>query len=139
VREALRRLGHEGVLCVEFFLVGNRLIANEMAPRVHNSGHGTIEGAQTSQFENHMRAVARLPLGPTQPRGTTVMRNLVGSVARPQAAMPPGTFLHLYGKQPRARRKLGHVTSVAQREIDAVAACEAAFAALQDQPASARG
>jgi len=139
VRKALRRLGHEGVLCVEFFLAGNRLIANEMAPRVHNSGHGTIEGSKTSQFENHMRAVARLPLAATEPRGTTVMRNLVGSVARPQAAMPPGTFLHLYGKQPRARRKLGHVTSVAQREIDAVAACEAAFAALQDQPASARG
>jgi 5-(carboxyamino)imidazole ribonucleotide synthase len=139
VRQLLRRLGHEGVLCVEFFLKDGHLVANEMAPRVHNSGHATIEGAFTSQFENHMRAVARMPLGSTEARGVTAMRNLVGSVGCPQAAMPKGTFLHLYGKQPRARRKLGHVTSVAQREIDAVAACDAAFAALQAQPASARG
>ncbi|NBX24535.1 MAG: 5-(carboxyamino)imidazole ribonucleotide synthase [Planctomycetes bacterium] len=139
VREALRRLDHQGVLCVEFFLADGELIANEMAPRVHNSAHGTMEGAVTSQFENHMRAVAHMPLGSTEPRGVTAMRNLVGSVAQPQAAMPPGTFLHLYGKQPRPRRKLGHVTSVAQREIDAIAACDAAFAALQGQPASARG
>jgi 5-(carboxyamino)imidazole ribonucleotide synthase len=139
VREALRHLGHEGVLCVEFFLAHGRLVANEMAPRVHNSGHATMEGALTSQFENHMRAVARMPLGPTEARGVMAMRNLVGAVACQQAPMPTGTFLHLYGKQPRARRKLGHVTSVAQREIDAVAACDAAFAALQAQPASARG
>jgi 5-(carboxyamino)imidazole ribonucleotide synthase len=139
VREVVRQLGHEGVLCVEFFLADGRLVANEMAPRVHNSGHWTIEGALTSQFENHMRAVMRLPLRPTGVRGVSALRNLVGSVACPDAALPPGTFLHLYGKQDRPRRKLGHVTSVAQRESDAMSACDAAFAALQGQPASARG
>ena len=139
VREVVRRLGHEGVLCVEFFLAGGQLVANEMAPRVHNSGHWTMEGAVTSQFENHLRAVARMPLGPTDSKGFAAIRNLVGSVDHPDAAMPSGTFLHLYGKRPRSRRKLGHVTSVAQRQIDAMSACDAAFAALQGQPASARG
>ena len=139
VTSALRRLGHEGVLCVEFFLCRGELIANEMAPRVHNSGHWTIEGAVTSQFENHIRAVARMPLGSTASRGASVMRNLIGEVPHPDAALPASVALHLYGKSPRAGRKLGHLTSVAQQESIAMSDADAAFAALTAQPASARG
>lgn len=111
----LESLGYVGVLAIEFFEVSyagdSRLLANEMAPRVHNSGHWTIEGAETSQFENHLRAVLGLPLGPTTPRGHTIMLNVIG--AAPDAARilaVPGAHLHLYGKTPRAGRKLGHVT-----------------------------
>ena len=139
VTAALRQLGHEGVLCVEFFLCRGALIANEMAPRVHNSGHWTIEGAVTSQFENHVRAVARMPLGSTASKGAAVMRNLVGEVPVPDAALPASVALHLYGKSPRAGRKLGHLTSVAQQESIAMSDADAAFAALSAQPASARG
>jgi 5-(carboxyamino)imidazole ribonucleotide synthase len=135
----LSGLDHEGVLCVEFFLSKGQLIANEMAPRVHNSGHWTIEGAETSQFENHVRAVLRMPLGPTDSRGVSALRNLVGRVSNPEAALPAGVQLHLYGKQPRDGRKLGHLTAVAQRESDCVSAVDAAHAAVTAQPASARG
>ncbi len=79
-RRLLRAFGYVGVLCVEYFVERGRLVANEMAPRVHNSGHWTIEGAETSQFENHVRAVAGLPLGSTRARGHAVMRNLIGSM-----------------------------------------------------------
>ena len=135
----LRRLGHEGVLCVEFFLCRGELVANEMAPRVHNSGHWTIEGAATSQFENHVRAVARMPLGATTCGGVSAMRNLIGEVPNPGASLPDSVVLHLYGKSARAGRKLGHLTSVAQRESDAMSDADAAHAALAGQPASARG
>jgi 5-(carboxyamino)imidazole ribonucleotide synthase len=82
-----------------------------MAPRVHNSGHWTIEGAETSQFENHLRAVAGLPLGPTAPRGASAMLNLIGALPDRDAVLAiPGAHLHLYGKAPRPGRKLGHVT-----------------------------
>jgi 5-(carboxyamino)imidazole ribonucleotide synthase len=87
------------------------LVANEMAPRVHNSGHWTIEGAETSQFENHLRAVAGLPLGSAAPRGHAAMLNLVGATPDPAELLAlPGVHLHLYGKAPRPRRKLGHIT-----------------------------
>lgn len=110
----MSRLDYVGVLVVEFFQVGDRLVANEMACRVHNSGHWTIEGAPTSQFENHVRAVAGLPLGETQREGFAAMVNLVGDV--PSLAPlegRPDVFLHVYGKSPRPGRKLGHVTVVA--------------------------
>ena len=82
-----------------------------MAPRVHNSGHWTIEGAETSQFENHLRAVTGLPLGSTAARGSSAMVNLIGAVPDAAAiADVPGAHLHLYGKEPRPGRKLGHVT-----------------------------
>jgi 5-(carboxyamino)imidazole ribonucleotide synthase len=82
-----------------------------MAPRVHNSGHWTIEGAETSQFENHLRAVAGLPLGGTAPRGVSAMLNLIGALPDAAAILAvPGAHLHLYGKAPRPGRKLGHVT-----------------------------
>jgi 5-(carboxyamino)imidazole ribonucleotide synthase len=86
-------------------------MANEMAPRVHNSGHWTIEGAETSQFENHLRAVTGLPLGETKARGTSVMLNLIGATPDPGTVLEtPDAHLHLYGKAPRHGRKLGHVT-----------------------------
>jgi 5-(carboxyamino)imidazole ribonucleotide synthase len=82
-----------------------------MAPRVHNSGHWTIEGAETSQFEQHLRAVLGLPLGATAARGYSAMVNLIGTLPDPAAVLAiPGAHLHLYGKQPRAGRKLGHIT-----------------------------
>jgi 5-(carboxyamino)imidazole ribonucleotide synthase len=107
----LRRLEHVGVLAIELFETDDGLLANEVAPRVHNSGHWTIEGAETSQFENHVRAVTGMPLGPTDPIGHSAMVNLIGSVpdAREVAAIPCA-HLHLYGKAPRPGRKVGHVT-----------------------------
>ncbi len=108
---ALDALEYVGVLAIEFFAVGPKLLANEMAPRVHNSGHWTIEGAETSQFENHLRAVVGWPLGSTAPRGHSLMLNLVGTTPEPPRVLGlPGTHLHLYGKAPRPGRKLGHVT-----------------------------
>lgn len=111
VGRILQALDYVGVLAVEFFEKEGKLIANEMAPRVHNSGHWTIEGAETSQFENHIRAVAGLPLGDPKPRGFSAMINIIGSM--PDAAKVlqiPGAHLHDYGKEPRAGRKLGHLT-----------------------------
>jgi 5-(carboxyamino)imidazole ribonucleotide synthase len=114
INALLARLDYVGVLALELFVVGDRLLANEFAPRVHNSGHWTIEGAETSQFENHLRAVTNQPLGPTACRGHAGMLNLIGSI--PEAARQlaiPGCQLHDYGKSPREGRKLGHITVVA--------------------------
>ena len=100
-----------GVLTLELFQVGDRLLVNEVAPRVHNSGHWTIEGAEVSQFENHLRACLGLPLGATTPVGSSVMANILGDL--PDVATVtavPGAHLHLYGKAPRPLRKIGHVT-----------------------------
>ena len=103
-----------GVLAIEFFVRRGTLVANEMAPRVHNSGHWTIEGAVTSQFENHLRAIAGLPLGLPDARGHAGMINLIGSVpSSRQMLAEPGLHLHDYGKQARPGRKVGHVTLVA--------------------------
>jgi 5-(carboxyamino)imidazole ribonucleotide synthase len=112
-RRLFQALGYVGVLAVEYFVVRGRLVANEMAPRVHNSGHWSIEGAETSQFENHVRAVAGLPLGSTAALGYAVMVNIIGQ--KPQAAAllaRPGLHWHDYGKAARPGRKLGHVTFV---------------------------
>ncbi len=107
----LDALGYVGVLAIELFQVGEALLVNEMAPRVHNSGHWTIEGATTSQFANHLRAGLGLPLGATDARGVSVMFNLIGTLPNPAAVLVvPGAHLHLYGKEPRPGRKLGHVT-----------------------------
>ena len=108
-------------MAIELFQMGDELLGNEMAPRVHNSGHWTIEGAETSQFENHLRAVTGLPLGSTEARGSSAMVNLIGAVPDAAAiADVPGAHLHLYGKEPRPGRKLGHVTIVAEgpEELD---------------------
>ncbi len=114
LRRVLEAFGYAGVLAIEFFVRNGRLIANEMAPRVHNSGHWTIEGAETSQFENHLRAILGLPLGRTRPRGHAAMINLIGSVPATRGLLAePGLHLHDYGKAPRPGRKVGHCTIVA--------------------------
>ena len=108
-------LAHVGVLTCEFFVGANGPVFNEMAPRVHNSGHWTIEGAITSQFENHIRAICGLPLGDTgMTAREVVMDNLIGDEANGWLAVlgQPGAHLHLYGKQVRAGRKMGHVTRI---------------------------
>jgi 5-(carboxyamino)imidazole ribonucleotide synthase len=107
----LESLKYVGVLAIEFFECQGELLANEMAPRVHNSGHWTIEGAVTSQFENHLRAVLGLPLGSTGPAGHCAMLNLIGDLPDSGEVLAvPDAHLHLYGKSPRPGRKLGHVT-----------------------------
>ena len=106
----LEKLEYIGVLAVEFFVVGDKLLANEMAPRVHNSGHWTIEGSETSQFENHLRAIAGMDLGSTQSR-PMVMLNCIGSMpAEIETAAFPQMFRHDYGKEARPGRKVGHLT-----------------------------
>ena len=114
LRAILAKLDYVGVLVVELFALSDRWLANEMACRVHNSFHWTIEGAATSQFENHIRAVAGLPLGDTSARGHAAMVNLVGTLPDLSAlASEREITVHDYGKLPRAGRKLGHVTAVA--------------------------
>jgi 5-(carboxyamino)imidazole ribonucleotide synthase len=110
-RRLAEELDYVGVFALELFAHQGRLLANEMAPRVHNSGHWTIEGARTSQFENHVRAVAGLPLGSADARETSVMLNWIGEVpgATPILAEPLGHW-HDYGKTPRPGRKVGHAT-----------------------------
>jgi 5-(carboxyamino)imidazole ribonucleotide synthase len=113
----MAELGYVGVLAIELFQVGEQLLGNEMAPRVHNSGHWTIEGAETSQFEQHLRAVTGLPLGPTDPLGVSAMVNLIDDMPdRARVFEVPGAHLHDYGKEPRPGRKLGHVTVRADTE-----------------------
>ncbi|MGC4092458.1 MAG: 5-(carboxyamino)imidazole ribonucleotide synthase [Polyangiaceae bacterium] len=111
LRALLERLDYVGVLTVEFFVQDGKLCANEMAPRVHNSGHFSIEGARSSQFENHLRAVCGLPLGSTELPEPCAMLNVVGELPSREAVLAvPGAHLHLYDKAPRAQRKLGHIT-----------------------------
>jgi 5-(carboxyamino)imidazole ribonucleotide synthase len=113
LERVLAHFHYTGILTIEFFVRGGRLIANEMAPRVHNSGHWTIEGAVTSQFENHLRAILDLPLGSTRPLGYSAMLNLIGTMpARGSILAWEGVHLHHYGKEPRPGRKLGHCTLV---------------------------
>ena len=107
----LPALEYVGVLAIEFFVHEGRLIANEVAPRVHNSGHWTLEGAQTSQFANHLRAVTGLPLGSTALIAPTAMLNLIGKLPDTRQLLSlPDAHLHLYGKKEKAGRKLGHLT-----------------------------
>lgn len=108
----LEHLDYVGVLALELFVVGNQLLANEFAPRVHNSGHWTIEGAQTSQFTNHVLAITNKRPGPTRNLGHAGMINLVGDIPAQSRQLADGT-LHDYGKAPRAGRKLGHITVLA--------------------------
>jgi 5-(carboxyamino)imidazole ribonucleotide synthase len=113
-RRIAEYLGYVGVLAFEFFVVDGALIANEIAPRVHNSGHWSIEGAEISQFENHLRAIAGLPLGSTALRGPSAMVNFIGMAPATAAATAlPGVHVHLYGKTPKPQRKIGHATVTA--------------------------
>jgi len=115
LRRVMDHFGYAGVLTIEFFVQRGRLVANEMAPRVHNSGHWTIEGAVTSQFENHLRAILGMPLGDTKPVGHAAMVNFIGTMPeRDRVLALPGVHHHDYGKSPRAGRKLGHATIVAR-------------------------
>ena len=110
-RKVLEALDYAGVICIEFFEVDGKLLANEMAPRVHNSGHWSIEGAVTSQFENHLRAILGMPLGSTATMGYSAMVNLIGELPDAEQVLQiANTHLHLYGKSVRPGRKLGHVT-----------------------------
>ena len=113
LRRILAHFRYSGVLTIEFFVRSGRLVANEMAPRVHNSGHWTIEGAETSQFENHLRAILGWPLGSTRARGPAAMVNLLGELPPRETALGiPGLHWHDYGKSPRPGRKLGHCTLI---------------------------
>jgi len=115
----LSHFNYVGVLTIEFFVVGDELLANEFAPRVHNSGHWTIEGARTSQFENHLRAILDLPLGDVSSVGHAAMLNLIGSMPSKTLELASDTtFLHDYGKSPRPGRKVGHITVVASDPAD---------------------
>ncbi|WP_426802070.1 5-(carboxyamino)imidazole ribonucleotide synthase [Xanthomonas campestris] len=110
-RALAERLDYVGVFALELFVRDGTLLANEMAPRVHNSGHWTIEGAETSQFENHVRAVLGLPLGSTAMRGHACMLNWLGAMPDAAAFLAvPGGHWHDYGKQARNGRKVGHAT-----------------------------
>ena len=113
-RRVAAHLDYVGVLVLELFVTADgRLLVNEMAPRVHNSGHWTIEGARTSQFENHLRAIAGLPLGATDTPGCALMFNWIGAVPDAAAAVLEGVHWHDYGKKPRPGRKVGHATVTA--------------------------
>jgi 5-(carboxyamino)imidazole ribonucleotide synthase len=125
------RLAYVGVFALELFVERGRLLGNEMAPRVHNSGHWTIEGAETSQFENHLRAVVGWPLGSTTLRAPTAMVNLIGALPDRRVALrEPGLHWHDYGKSPRAGRKVGHATISAPSMPALCTALERAGAAL---------
>ena len=107
-----------GVLALELFVVGNQLLANEFAPRVHNSGHWTIEGSVTSQFENHLRAILDMPLGETTLLGAPGMLNIIGAMPQHSELLHnPSVNLHDYGKEARTNRKLGHLTIVAENAV----------------------
>ena len=111
VRTMLEHLDYVGTLALELFVCGDALLANEFAPRVHNSGHWSIEGSATSQFENHLRAILNRPLGSTASVGHAGMVNLIGDI--PAAARNiDDSYVHDYGKSPRPGRKLGHITVI---------------------------
>ena len=115
MRTLLEHFDYTGVLTMEFFLLEGELLVNEFAPRVHNSGHWTIDGAICSQFENHLRAVAGLPLGETEMTGCSIMFNWIGEMPNQEKAMAiPGLHWHDYGKSPRPGRKIGHATLTAE-------------------------
>jgi 5-(carboxyamino)imidazole ribonucleotide synthase len=119
LKRVMNALSYVGVLTIEFFVVGGKLVANEMAPRVHNSGHWTIEGCIASQFENHVRAICDLPLGSTRPVGHAAMVNFLGEMPdRERLLSIEGLSYHDYGKSPRPGRKLGHCTILQARPAE---------------------
>ena len=134
-RKVAEALDYVGVFALELFLRDGVLLANEMAPRVHNSGHWTIEGAETSQFQNHLRAVLGLPLGDTRAIGHSVMLNWIGEMpsSLPVLGEPSGHW-HDYGKSPRAGRKVGHATLRADTPAQLAEALERTGRALGRDP-----
>lgn len=118
-RKVLETLDYVGTMGFEFFVTDQGLIANEIAPRVHNTGHWTIEGAAVSQFENHLRAILGLPLGSTALRGAAAMLNFIGELPPIERVLTlPDVHYHSYGKAPRPGRKVGHATLVARDEAE---------------------
>lgn len=133
-RTLAEALDYVGVFALELFCRDGELLANELAPRVHNSGHWTIEGAETSQFGNHLRAVLGLPLGATRPLGRACMLNWIGEMPGPGPVLSePGGHWHDYGKTPREGRKVGHATLRADGDEALAAALERVGVALGRQ------
>ena len=131
----LTALDYVGILTVEFFVVAGQLVANEMAPRVHNSGHWTIEGARTSQFENHVRAITGRALGEADLLRPTALVNCIGTMPFTKTiAAIPGTFLHDYGKAAKPGRKLGHITVQAADQSDLLLRVQQVLAAIGETP-----
>jgi 5-(carboxyamino)imidazole ribonucleotide synthase len=132
LKRVMNALSYVGVLTIEFFVVKGRLIANEMAPRVHNSGHWTIEGCVTSQFENHLRAICGLPLGSTRALGHAAMINFLGKMPAPGRLLSiDGLAYHDYGKEPRPGRKVGHCTILKSRAAERNSALADALRSIQ--------
>jgi len=132
LKRVMNALSYVGVLTIEFFVVKGRLIANEMAPRVHNSGHWTIEGCVTSQFENHLRAICGLPLGSTRALGHAAMINFLGKMPAPGRLLSiDGLAYHDYGKEPRPGRKVGHCTILKSRAAERNSALADALRSVQ--------
>ena len=124
ITRLLNHLNYVGVLTLELFVTDKGLYANEMAPRVHNSGHWSIEGAVCSQFENHIRAVAGLPLGSTAVVRPTVMVNIIGQHPKSEDVLAlEGAHLHLYNKTEREGRKIGHITLMPNDAIELTGLC----------------
>ena len=137
-RRLAEAMDYVGVFALELFCRDGELLANELAPRVHNSGHWTIEGSETSQFQNHLRAVLGLPLGDTRMLGVACMLNWIGAMPDANAVLrEAGGHWHDYGKEPRAGRKVGHATVRADNALELAAALERIGQALgrQDQVA----
>jgi 5-(carboxyamino)imidazole ribonucleotide synthase len=127
-------LDYVGVFALELFCRDGELLANEMAPRVHNSGHWTIEGSETCQFQNHLRAVLGLPLGSTRMLGHACMLNWLGAMPDANAVLAEaGGHWHDYGKQPRAGRKVGHATLRADSREELAEALQRVGVALERQ------
>jgi len=134
-RRVADALEYVGVFALELFCAEERLLANEMAPRVHNSGHWTIEGSETSQFQNHLRAVLGLPLGDTRMVGTACMLNWIGAMPDPSPVLDEsGGHWHDYGKEPRAGRKVGHATLRADSSPELAATLRRVGSALRREP-----
>jgi 5-(carboxyamino)imidazole ribonucleotide synthase len=128
IQRLLDHFDYVGVLTLEFFVVDGELLVNEIAPRVHNSGHWTIDGAETSQFENHLRAISGLPLGGTAANGEALMFNWIGELPDRELLLAiPGVHWHDYGKTARPGRKIGHATLTAdsRQELAVNALCVA--------------
>ena len=133
ISRLMEELDYVGVLALELFEIDGKLIANEFAPRVHNSGHWTIEGAETSQFENHLRAILDLPLGATTPVGKAAMVNFIGGLPVTEELLAiPHAHLHLYDKAPRKGRKVAHAT-VRAETTEKLTALIKQLTALADQ------
>jgi len=114
----MSKLNYVGVLALELFIKEDKVIANEFAPRVHNSGHWTIEGSKTSQFENHLRAILNLKLGDTFSKEYVAMENLIGSIPSEIRQLNNDFFIHDYGKKERSNRKLGHISVIGKTQIE---------------------